>query len=58
MRNGIIEEYNKRKHFEVKKMKIAHLGHSTIYLELADDTKIIIDPYIDANLPECGKPII
>lgn len=39
-------------------MKIAHLGHSTIYLELADDTKIIIDPYIDANLPECGKPII
>ncbi|MEO5296907.1 metal-dependent hydrolase [Enterococcus cecorum] len=33
-------------------MKIAYLGHSTIYLELADDTKIIIDPYIDANLPE------
>lgn len=33
-------------------MKIAHLGHSTIYLELADNTKIIIDPYIDANLPE------
>lgn len=33
-------------------MKIAHLGHSTIYLELADGIKIIIDPYIDANLPE------
>ena len=33
-------------------MKIAHLGHSTIYVELANSTKIIIDPYIDTNLPE------
>ncbi|EOT44184.1 metal-dependent hydrolase [Enterococcus columbae] len=37
-------------------MKIAHLGHSTIYIELADQTKLIIDPFIDHQLPAKWQP--
>lgn len=37
-------------------MKIAHLGHSTIYIELADQTKLIIDPFIDPQLPAKWQP--
>lgn len=37
-------------------MKIAHLGHSTIYMELADQTRLIIDPFIDGQLNENWQP--